>query len=156
LKCQFPNQILFDPGQTALIEIRGTSVSMSKFRRQSQRHPIVILLIVLSLLWSQFALAMHGAHCSGPASAMVSAEANAHHGKSCESDTDRVACGKHCGEPQSDQVPGLAKLPFVPAAVPSSFATMVSWATAEWAVAPITRAEVRHGPTGHPAPILLI
>ena len=156
VKCQFPNQILFDPGQTALIELGGLSVSMSKLRRQSQRRPIMMMLIVLSLLWSQFALAIHGAHCSGPASAMASAEANAHHGKSCESDTDRATCAKHCGEPQSDQVSGLAKLPFVPALVPSSVVTLACMAASERAFAPTTRTAVHHGPTGHPAPILLI
>nr|WP_281719862.1 hypothetical protein [Nitrosomonas nitrosa] len=129
---------------------------MSKLRRQSQRHPIVMMLIVLSLLWSQFAMALHGSHCSGAITPAVSAEAHAHHGKSCESVTDRATCSKHCGEPQSDQVSGLAKLPFVPALVPSSVVTLACMAASERAFAPTTRTAVHHGPTGHPAPILLI
>mgnify|MGYP001282534970 CR=1 FL=1 len=129
---------------------------MKQFRRHSQRNRILILLIVMSLLWSQFAFALHGVHCAGVATAAAGVQGCSHQSDTSVPSESRSLCAKHCGEAQSDQTPGLAKLPALGAVLPEVILSVVASSIALSKMEAPTSTAAHHGPTGHPARILLI
>jgi hypothetical protein len=118
----------------------------------------ISLLTIVTLLWSQLALASHGASLPGDVGWLTAPTTT--QGRHCGEaalDADTSLCKLHCSRAdlQSDTAPTLSVPPLA-----------VDWRI-EWSVFAITRSydicatdsgpsPSLHGPTAHPASVLLI
>ena len=121
----------------------------------------LVWLIIISLLWSQFAVAMHAVECA-PLALSGSTSAQGCHDAPLESDGERhhdghdpTTCAGHCGTDYSADKGRLS----VPSGLPPVTGLFMLRAlepdTRCIATEPSNRA-YWHGPTGHPSGILLI
>jgi hypothetical protein len=115
-------------------------------------------LTIIALLWSQWVLASHGGCLpSYPDGQTAPTATQGTHCDEAAPDTDKSLCKLHCGRAdlQSDTAPTLSVPPLA-----------VDWRI-EWSVPALTRSYAicafdrgplpsLHGPTAHPASVLLI
>ncbi len=126
---------------------------------QRRLHTRLSILVIVSLLWSQFVLASHPvASMSGMAFAPDAASAAMQHG--CDH-PDPIAsaavCKAHCG--RGAQSNDIVRIPPVPALAPAlamGFASIVTLKADRVPCSGFLPSVSRHRPTAHPACLLLI
>ena len=127
------------------------------FRRRRVRSRLS-LLAVLALLWSQMALALHadcvsipGNRGTSPAAQHAECTANSEHGK-------QAVCTKHCQDGGSgvDTARAAFTVPTLLPAVQLAVTAVADLAAHSPEGPPTRRHKAWHGPTSHPASILLI
>lgn len=110
-------------------------------------------LLIASLLWSQMAVAGHAADCP-PAQPPSLISDDCHHGGTDTGAHDSTLCAEHCGaeySADSVRIPPLVALP------PSWELRLPAQRLAYAMPALLWRSDPsRHGPTGHPAAVLLL
>lgn len=125
-------------------------------RRRLCRH--IVIFTILALLWSQFALAGHPAASVAFAAVDTVTPAELQHGCQHPAPADSsTVCTAHCT--QGDQSRDASRIPPVPALLPDPVYALA------WIAAPVDGTAIYratplvvgwHGPTLHPASILLI
>lgn len=131
---------------------------MSRSHRQRLRTRLSIIMIV-ALLWSQFALAAHSvcavadlSHAATAVAAMVQPDCH-----QTVPPADSAVCSAHCG--QGDQSSEVGRVPLVPALAVASaagFSVIVIVPIQRSSYAELPPPVSWHRPTAHPASLLLI
>lgn len=143
-------------------------------RRRRPPSRLGSILVIVALLWSQVAYALHGG-CVAEASAfrvaaprphIALAHAKAadatppeHHCKARVPTADEATCELHCATPASSN--DIARIPPIPALLPAGITALPIVTQGRREPAPAVRPDVfprvrMRGPTGHPALLLLI
>ena len=128
-------------------------LSMRRLRLRRQRIALIGLLLC-SLLWTQLVVAAHSVHCQ-PAASTTSSPCHGDAGKALADDQADAACQAHCQfDASGDGTRLLLPPPLPPAATaPTVCQRILLPVRATW---PAALPRDHHGPTGHPASILLI